>query len=100
MIEIYGYSIITIPIISTLVYGLMELFKYVFGNEKPKANKYIPIIAALLGGAFAILAFFFMPEIVPCATWYTALIMGMASGLSAVGVHQIKKQIGGGGNGS
>lgn len=102
MIEIYGYSIMTIPIISALVYGFMEFFKYMFSDGKPKANKYIPVIAALLGGAFAVLAFFFIPELVPVASWYTALIMGMASGLSAVGVHQIKKQIekGGGDSGS
>jgi hypothetical protein len=35
--------------------------------------------------------------LLPVPTWYAAVIMGMASGLSAVGVNQIKKQMSNGG---
>ena len=92
MVEIYGYSVVTIPVVVALVYAVVEFFKnFIFENTK-KFSKCIPIIATALGGAFTLIAFFVSPEVVPAATWYSALLMGCASGLSAVGVNQIKKQ--------
>lgn len=92
MVEIYGYSVVTIPIIVTLVYAVVEFFKnFIFENNE-KFSKCIPIVATVLGGAFTLIAFFVSPDVVPAATWYSALLIGCASGLSAVGVNQIKKQ--------
>jgi uncharacterized membrane protein HdeD (DUF308 family) len=93
MVEIYGYSIATLPVIAAVVYGVIEFLKhFVFsGNEKFK--KLIPVIATILGGIVGVVAFFVFPEAIPVATWYAAVLMGCASGLSAVGVNQITKQI-------
>jgi hypothetical protein len=97
MVEVYGYSIVTIPVIATIVYGIIELAKYLFSDKTDKKiNKYLPIIAAILGGILSVASFFLFPEIIPASTWYSSLVMGMASGLSSVGVHQITKQINGG----
>lgn len=93
MIEIYEYSIATLPIIATIVYGIVEfLKKFVFSN-RDNLKAYIPIFSATIGGIIGIIMFFIAPEIIPVNEWYSAIIMGCASGLSAVGVNQIKKQM-------
>jgi peptidoglycan/LPS O-acetylase OafA/YrhL len=98
MVEVYGYSIATIPLITSAVYGVIEFFKYfVFGNREIW-KKYIPLIASVIGAIMAICLYFFSPEALPIPTWYAALVMGCASGLSAVGVNQIKKQMSNGGD--
>jgi FtsH-binding integral membrane protein len=103
MVEIYGYSIATIPIVTTAVYGIIELLKYLFLNNNKKIKKFIPVFSAVIGGIITVVTFLLSPESVPCTAWHGALLMGCASGLSAVGVNQIKKQIqkqGGEDNGS
>lgn len=93
MVEIYGYSIATIPIVATVVYGIIELAKYLFSDRIEKIKKYIPLFAAFCGGIVTLLVFVVTPESVPCTSWYSAILMGCASGLSSVGVNQIKKQM-------
>ncbi len=93
MVEIYGYSIATIPAVCGIVYAAIEFIKYLFGAKVEKFKKYIPIVSCVIGAIIALVVFFVSPEIVPVANWYSALLVGGASGLSAVGVNQIKKQI-------
>ena len=92
MVEIYGYSIATIPIVAAAVYGIIELLKCLFFEKNEKFKKFIPVFSAVLGGAITLVTFIISPESVPCTAWYGALLMGSASGLSAVGINQIKKQ--------
>lgn len=98
MIEIYGYSIATIPAVCAVVYGIIEFLKHFIFDGDEKFRKYIPVFASVLGGVIALIAFFASPELVPVGSWQSALLMGAASGLSAVGVNQIKKQMGSGGD--
>lgn len=98
MVEIYGYSIATLPVIATLVYGVIEFLKCFVFCENEKFKKYIPVVSTALGGIIGIIIFFVCPGIVPVATWYGAMLMGCASGLSAVGVNQITKQMKKGGD--
>lgn len=103
MIDVYGFSITTVPIIAAAVYGIVEFLKSFVFQSVEKFRKYIPVFACLLGGVISIIVFMVSPELVPATNWYTALIIGCASGLSAVGINQIKKQaekMGGGENGS
>lgn len=93
MVEIYGYSMATLPVIVAIVYGVIDFLKYFVFSENETFKKYIPVVATVLGGVIGIIAFFVCPEIVPVATWYGSMLIGCASGLSAVGVNQIKKQI-------
>ena len=93
MIEIYGYSIATLPAIAAVVYGVIEFLKYFVFSGNKTFKKFIPVVATVLGGVIGVVAFFVFPEIIPVATWYAAILMGCASGLSAVGVNQITKQI-------
>ena len=97
MVEIYGYSIATLPVIVAAVYGIIEFFKrFVFGDNET-FKKYIPVISTVLGGVIGIVTFFAFPESIPVGTWYGSILIGCASGLSAVGVNQIKKQMSNGG---
>ena len=98
MIEIYGYSIATLPVIVAIVYGIIEFFKNFVFADNETFKQFIPVISAILGGALGLVAFLICPEIVPVATWYAAILVGCASGLSAVGVNQIEKQIKKGGD--
>jgi hypothetical protein len=93
MVEIYGYSIATIPAVCGVVYALVEFIKYAFGEKINRYKKYLPIVACVCGMLVGLLVFFVFPEVMPVTNWYSALIMGGASGLSAVGVNQIKKQM-------
>ena len=93
MVEIYGYSVATIPVIVALVYGIIEILKVAVLNKHENVKKYIPLFAAVIGAGLGIGAFFAFPAMVPAAEWYYALLMGAASGLSSVGVNQITKQM-------
>ena len=94
MVEIYGYSIITIGIISAAVYAIIECLKLLWLNDREDVKKYIPIIAAAIGGGLGSATYFVRPDVLPSPTWYGAIITGLASGLSAVGIIQIRKQLG------
>ena len=96
--EIFGNSIITIPFIVAIVYAIIEVIKLFLSKKYPNVNKFLPIIAGVSGIAISIITFFAEPEIIPATTWYYSAIIGLASGLSAVGVNQIKKQMKKGGD--
>lgn len=82
----------TIPAVGSAVYGIIEfLKKFVFCSDE-KFKKYIPILSCLFGATISLIVFLTNPNVVPCGDWFSALIVGAASGLSAVGVNQIKKQ--------
>lgn len=98
MVEIYGYSIATVPVIAVTCYAIIDFLKYFVFSENETFKKYIPVISTAIGGISGIVAYFVCPEIVPVATWYSSILIGCASGLSAVGINQIKKQIKKGGD--
>lgn len=92
--EIYGYTVATLGVITGLVYGLVEMAKNLWLNKHEEYKKYIPILAGLLGTIIGLVVYLFAPEILPTPTWYGALLTGLASGLAAVGINQIPKQLG------
>ena len=92
MVEIYGYSIATIPAVASAVYGIIELLKRFVFCENEKFRKFIPLLAALLGALITLIAFLVSPDLIPATSWYSSVLIGLASGLSAVGINQIKKQ--------
>lgn len=93
MVDLYGYSVATIPFIVIVVYGIIELLKNAFFYESEKFRKFIPVYAALIGALIGVLTYWIAPEMIPAAKWYGAILTGLASGLSAVGVNQIGKQM-------
>ena len=89
-------EIVSIPVVATVVYAIIEVYKAVFKSEK--AKRVIPIVAGVLGAILGIVAFFACPAIVPTDNAFLAAIMGLFSGLGAVGVNQIYKQASKNGN--
>ena len=55
-------------------------------------NKWIPIIVGACGGALGVAGMFFMADF-PAQDYLTAIAVGIVSGLAAVGVDQIGKQL-------
>lgn len=83
----------SIPIIVILCYLMGELFKVLFKN-KQDLYKLIPILNAILGGLLGIAIYYTNPEIIlHTENVWTALGIGIVSGVSSTGTNQIIKQI-------
>lgn len=61
------------------------------GNDK--LDKFIPVICGLSGGILGVIVFKTIPGYLPADNWLLALYVGIGSGLAAVGVNQIYKQL-------
>ena len=92
MVENYGYSIATIPAVDSEVYGIIELLKRFVFCENEKFRKFIPLLAAMMGAIITLIVFLVSPDLIPATSWYSSILIGLASGLSSVGINQIKKQ--------
>jgi hypothetical protein len=85
-------EIVSVPVITAVVYGAMELYKYAV-NGKESLIRLIPVIGAILGAALGLVAFFAVPGIAAADNVFTAILTGGASGLAATGGNQIIKQL-------
>ena len=84
---------VAVPVIVTVVYTLISLLKKeTKGNEKVLSR--LPIIAAAIGAVLGVIGFFAVPTIIPADNVFTALLIGIGSGLAATGTNQIFKQLG------
>ena len=83
----------SIPIIVILCYIIGEIYKVLFKN-KQDLYKLIPIVLACFGGLLGVLIFLTNPEIMlNVSNAWTALGIGIISGVSSTGTNQIIKQI-------
>lgn len=55
-------------------------------------NKWIPIIVGTCGGALGVAGMYLMADF-PASDYLTAVAVGIVSGLAAVGINQIGKQL-------
>ena len=55
-------------------------------------NKWIPIIVGTCGGALGVAGMYLMADF-PVSDYLTAVAVGIVSGLAAVGINQIGKQL-------
>ena len=85
-------EIVSVPLITALVYGAMALYKFLV-NGKEKYIILIPAIAVLLGAALGIIAYFWASDIMPADNVFVAILIGAASGGAATGSHQVFKQL-------
>ena len=86
-------EIICVPAIVAVVYILIELYKKVIAKGREKWLNFIPLIATVLGGGLGVVIFFVAPAIIVAQSWWMAVIVGIASGLSATGANQVFKQL-------
>ena len=56
-------------------------------------NRWIPVICAAVGGALGVAGLYTMPDF-PAADMFTAIAVGIVSGLAATGIDQTVKQLG------
>lgn len=86
-------EIVSVPVIIGIVYFVMEVYKTLVKNAPAVWTNLIPVWAAVLGLGLGIIAYYCVPEVMPADDVFTAILIGLASGLGAVGIHQVGKQI-------
>ena len=81
----FGFT--AFPAIAVICYLIAQIVK-----STPLDNKYLPIIAGSAGGILGIIGMYIIPEF-PASDIYSALAVGIVSGLAATGANQIYKQL-------
>lgn len=84
---------VSVPAIAAVVYWIINLIKYTVGGAE-SFKRFIPLLSVVLGVAASLVAYFFIPSVIPADSVLVAVVIGGASGLSATGFNQIIKQIG------
>lgn len=85
-------EIVSVPMIVTIVCGIMELLKGVV-NRNEKFLRLIPLLSSITGAALGVIIFFAAPAIIPAENAFMALLIGGASGLASTGANQVVKQL-------
>lgn len=84
---------ISVPAIAAAVYFVVKLIRHAVGKNE-KFEKFVPLIAAGLGVIFAVVCFFALPAAIPAGNVIVAIVLGAASGFTAIGTDQMMKQFG------
>lgn len=85
-------ELISVPAIAAVVYWVVNLIKYIVG-ENETFKRFIPLIATALGVASGVVCFYALPSIIPATNLLVAIVIGGASGLTATGANQVIKQL-------
>lgn len=83
---------ITIPVITAIVYAVIEILKIAFNNSEVY-KRFIPLLACGLGISCGLITFFFIPEVMITTNVFIAVVLGGASGLAATGVFESVKNL-------
>lgn len=86
-------EIICVPAIVSITYALIELYKKWIAKGRKKYLAFIPLVALILGGILGVAIFYIEPSLIIANDVWWALIVGLASGLSATGTNQVFKQL-------
>ena len=85
-------ELVSVPAIAAVVYWVVNLIKYIVG-ENETFKRFIPLIATALGVVSGIVCFYALPSIIPATNLLVAIVIGGASGLTATGANQVLKQL-------
>lgn len=85
-------ELISVPAIAAVVYWVVNLIKYIVG-ENETFKRFIPLIATALGVVSGVVCFYVLPSIIPATNLLVAIVIGGASGLTATGANQVLKQL-------
>ena len=80
-----------IPVIGAVCYVVIELIKLIAGGSERMKNLY-PLISTCLGAVLAVIFYYAEPGAIS-SSFPEAVLIGMASGLSATGSDQIVKRL-------
>lgn len=86
-------EIICVPVIVAIVYVLVEIYKKWIAKGREKWLNVIPVFAFIVGAILGVVFFYVAPQIILAPNVWIALVVGICSGLSAVGSNQIFKQL-------
>ena len=86
------YEAAAIPALAAIVYTIIDITKTALGGTD-KFNRFIPLIACVLGAVCGVVAVYFVPGVMATENLLVAIILGAASGLSATGTNQVVKQL-------
>lgn len=85
-------EIVIIPVITAVVYALIEIIKTANPGEE-KLKRFVPLMAGALGVVCGLIAFFFIPGVLPTDNLVIAALIGGASGLASTGLYENIKNI-------
>ena len=85
--DISGFGIASVAVITVICYLIGMAVK-----ATAIENKWIPIIVGASGGVLGVVGMMVMADF-PATDYLTAIAVGIVSGLAAVGVDQIGKQL-------
>ena len=85
-------ELVSVPAIATVVYWVINIIKYIVG-ENETFKRFIPLIATALGVVSGVVCFYALPSIIPATNLLVAIVIGGASGLTATGANQVLKQL-------
>lgn len=80
-------GIVAIPVITVIVFLIAEAVK-----ATALDNKWIPVVCGGTGGILGVIAYYIMADF-PATDILTAIAVGVVSGFSATGIHQVYKQL-------
>lgn len=86
-------EIVCVPVIVAIVYALMAIYKTYIAKGKENLIRFIPLIGGSIGIILGIIFYFACPQLIVASNVFTAILVGLASGLSATGCDQIFKQL-------
>lgn len=86
------YTFITVPVITSIVYAVIDIIKKATGNSE-KFLRFIPLVSAVLGIVCGVVSFYFIPGVLDTTNVFVAIVIGAASGLAATGTNQVVKQL-------
>ena len=86
-------EIVCVPIIVAIIYALMSIYKTYIAKDNEKLIRFIPLIGGGIGLILGIIFYFAFPQLIVATNVGTAILVGLASGLSATGCDQIFKQL-------
>ena len=85
-------ELVSVPAIAAVVYWVVNLIKYIVG-ENETFKRFIPLIATALGVVSGVVCFYALTSIIPATNLLVAIVIGGASGLTATGANQVLKQL-------
>ena len=86
------YEAAAIPALAAIVYTIIDITKTALGGTD-KFNRFIPLIACVLGSICGVVAFYCVPGVMGTENLLVAVVVGAFSGLSATGTNQVAKQL-------
>ena len=81
----FGIAGVAAITVITYIIGLV-------GKASSMNDKWIPVVCGVAGGVLGIVGMFIMPDF-PVHDYISAFAVGIVSGLAAVGIDQIGKQL-------